>query len=60
MTPHEFMMTEGKQESGMLHSNLEQCTDYNPSGEKKGEDKLPKPAPQFDSAAHRAFMRSLG
>jgi hypothetical protein len=23
-------------------------------------DKLPKPAPQFDSEAHRAFMRGLG
>ena len=26
----------------------------------QSQDKLPKPAPQFDDDAHRAFMRGLG
>lgn len=62
MTPHEFKMTEGKQESGMLHNQLQQGFEAM-SDNPLAADYMPRRVgdlPGFDSEAHRAFMRSLG
>lgn len=63
MTPHDFKMTEGKQESGMRHHQLQQgCAmpSVQVEGEGTGSAIHGIDLPGFDSEAHRAFMRSLG
>lgn len=63
MTPHDFKMTEGKQESGMRHQAAGDPWPWptrQTEGEGTGSAIHGIDLPGFDSEAHRAFMRSLG